>query len=55
MPEKTTKHIKLPLESQSRPSREGEYIQLQGTKFGIRSGAKKSDNTRAQRRAGATR
>jgi hypothetical protein len=37
------------LEPQSPPSREGENIQIGGTKVGMRSGARKSDSTRARR------
>jgi hypothetical protein len=55
VPGKKTKHIELPLEPQAPPARKGENIQTGGGKVGVRSGAAKSDSTRAKRRSGAAR
>jgi len=55
MPGQKTKHVELPLDPQSPPSRKGESIQTGGGKVGMRSGAKKSDSTRSKRRSGAAR
>lgn len=50
-----TKHPRRTLTPQGPPSRPGENIQVGGTKVGLKSGAMKSDSTRAKRRSGAVR
>ncbi len=48
-------HRRRSLRPQSPPSRREENIQVGGTKVGMRSGGKKSDETRAKRRSAGVR
>jgi len=50
-----TKNRRRTLTPQAPPSRPNENIQVGGTKVGMRSGAAKSDTTRAKRRSAAVR
>jgi len=52
---KKTMHPRRSLRPQSPPARPGENIQIGGVKVGVKSGAQKSDTTRAKRRSAATR
>src|SRR4051794_2041657 len=51
---KKTMHARRSLRPQSPPARPGENIQIGGAKVGVKSGAQKSDSTRANRRSAGT-
>jgi len=52
---KKTMHPRRSLRPQSPPARRDENIQIGGTKVGMKSGARKSDTTRARRRSAGVR
>jgi len=50
-----TKYRRRPLGPQAPPARPGENIETGGVKIGVKSGAQKSERTRAKRRSAGVR